>query len=65
MTAPVQMSGKELLKRLRDDGWELDRVHGSHFIMKKGDRTLSVPCHGDKPIPTGLLEKLLKQAGLK
>jgi predicted RNA binding protein YcfA (HicA-like mRNA interferase family) len=59
------MSGKQLLKRLRDDGWELDRVSGSHYIMKKGDKTLSVPYHGDKPIPTGLLEKLLKQAGLK
>ena len=61
----MQMSGKQLLKRLREDGWELDRINGSHHIMKKGDQTLSVPVHGDKPIPTGLLEKLLKQAGLK
>lgn len=61
----MQMSGKQLLKRLRNDGWELDRVNGSHYIMKKGDQTLSVPYHGDKPVPIGLLEKLLKQAGLK
>ena len=61
----MQMSGKQLLKRLREDGWELDRINGSHHIMKKGDQTLAVPVHGDKPIPTGLLEKLLKQAGLK
>lgn len=33
--------------------------------MINGDKTLSVPVHGNKDIPQGLLNKLLKQAGLK
>ena len=59
------MTGKELLRRLRENGWKLDRIHGSHHIMVKGHQTLSVPVHGKKDLPTGLLRKLLKEAGLQ
>ena len=61
----MTLTGKQLLKLLEDDGWKLDRIAGSHHIMTKGDQKLSVPVHSGKPIPTGLLNKLLKQAGLK
>ncbi len=59
------LTGKQLVKWLLDEGWTVDRVSGSHYIMVKGDKTLSVPVHGNKALPTGLLNKLLKQAGLK
>ena len=59
------MTGKELLKQLQKDGWKLDRINGSHHIMTKGIQTLSVPVHGSRDIPTGLLSKLLKEAKLK
>jgi predicted RNA binding protein YcfA (HicA-like mRNA interferase family) len=59
------MNGKELLKKLKKSGWELDRISGSHHIMKKDDKTLSVPVHGSRDIPKGTLNKLLKEAGLK
>ena len=59
------MSGKELLKMLKKDGWALDRVKGSHHIMVKGKLTVVVPVHGNSDIPKGTLNAILKQSGLK
>jgi predicted RNA binding protein YcfA (HicA-like mRNA interferase family) len=61
----IYMTGKELLKRLKKAGWELDRISGSHHIMRKGGISISVPVHGSSDIKIGLLESLLKKAGLK
>ncbi len=61
----VSMTGKELLKLLERDGWSLDRISGSHHIMIKGSKTLSVPVHGNKALGKGLLNKLMKVGGLK
>lgn len=58
------MRGKELVKLLRENGWELDRIRGSHHIMAKGGKSLSVPVH-NTDLKTGTLNKLLKDAGLK
>jgi predicted RNA binding protein YcfA (HicA-like mRNA interferase family) len=59
------MTGKELLKLLDKNGWTLDRISGSHHIMIKGSKTLSVPVHGGKDLGKGLLSKLLKEGGIK
>jgi predicted RNA binding protein YcfA (HicA-like mRNA interferase family) len=59
------MTGKELLKLLEKDGWSLDRISGSHHIMIKGSKTLSVPVHSNKELGKGLLNKLMKAGGLK
>ena len=59
------MTGKELIKKLKDNGWKLNRVQGSHHIMIKGSKTLSVPVHGNKDLGKGLLHKLMKQGDLK
>lgn len=59
------LTGKELVKLLMENGWTVDRISGSHYIMVKGDKTISVPVHGNKDLPQGLLNKLLKQAGLR
>lgn len=61
----MTLTGKQFLKLLEDDGWVLDRIAGSHHIMTKGDKKISIPVHSGKALPTGLLNKLLKQAGLK
>ena len=50
---------------MHKNGWELDRIQGSHHILIRGSKTLSVPVHGKKDLPKGLLNKLLKEAGLK
>jgi predicted RNA binding protein YcfA (HicA-like mRNA interferase family) len=59
------MSGKQLIKLLKGKGWILDRIEGSHHIMVKGDKTLSVPVHKNKDLGKGLLHTLMKQGGLK
>jgi predicted RNA binding protein YcfA (HicA-like mRNA interferase family) len=59
------MTGKELIKLLKENGWQLDRVEGSHYILIKSNRTLSVPVHGKKDLGKGLLHALMKQGGLK
>jgi predicted RNA binding protein YcfA (HicA-like mRNA interferase family) len=59
------MSGKQLIKLLKEKGWRLDRIEGSHHIMVKGSRTLSVPVHGGRDLGKGLLNALMKQGGLK
>lgn len=61
----MTMSGKQLVKRLLEEGWEVDRISGSHHIMVNGDKTVSVPVHDNKDLNPKLLNKLLKQAGLK
>jgi predicted RNA binding protein YcfA (HicA-like mRNA interferase family) len=59
------MNGKDLSTILRDNGWTLDRVKGSHHIfIKTGKRSIPVPIHGSKDLPKGLIRAILKQAGI-
>jgi len=60
------LSGKELAKLLEKSGWSLLRVKGSHHIYGKSGSIvrLSVPIHGNEPLKKGLLNHLLKLAGL-
>ena len=59
------MTGTELVKLLKRNGWTLDRIKGSHHIMIKGSMTLSVPVHGSRDLPAGLFNRLMKDGGLK
>ena len=59
------MTGKQLLKLLKSKKWELDRINGSHHILKKGNKTVIVPVHGNKDIKKGTLSAILKEAGEK
>jgi len=59
------VTGRELFKLLRKHGWQPDRITGSHHIMKKQEKTLTVPVHGNRDIPKGTLNRILKAAGLK
>ena len=60
------MNSAELIRRLERAGWVLRGAKGSHHIYTHPDRGghLSIP-HPKKDLGTGLLRKLLKQAGLK
>jgi predicted RNA binding protein YcfA (HicA-like mRNA interferase family) len=60
------ISGKEFIKILERKGWQLKRVNGSHHIyMKPGSIIrLSVPVHGNTSLKIGLLNSLIKAAGL-
>jgi predicted RNA binding protein YcfA (HicA-like mRNA interferase family) len=60
------MKSAELIKLLRRNGWVLRGVKGSHHVFSHPARGghISVP-HPKKDLGTGLVEKLLKHAGLK
>lgn len=60
------VSGKVLAQVLERHGWRLLRVRGSHHIYGKSGSIvrLSVPIHGNAPLKIGLLNHLLKMAGL-
>jgi len=60
------MSSEEVIRRLKQAGWTLRGVKGSHYIFVHPERPghISVP-HPRKDLGKGLVNKLLKQAGLK
>lgn len=58
------MKGKELIKLLKKDDWELVRINGSHHVMKKDGKTEIIPVH-NKDIPIGLANAIMKRTGLK
>lgn len=60
------MKPKELIKILKAEGWYIDRIQGSHYILKhpnKPGRPV-IPYH-NKDLKPGILDSILKQTGLK
>ena len=58
------MTGKELVKKLKKAGWHEERIQGSHHVMKKGNQTEIIPCHGNKDLPVGLINAIIKRRGI-
>lgn len=58
------MRDKDLIALLKREGWELVRINGSHHVLQKDGKTEVIPVHG-KDVPTGLLNAILKETGLK
>ena len=61
----MDMNGKDLIKLLKSNGWIEMRIEGSHHIMRKEEKQISIPVHGNKSIKKGLLNAIMKEAGLK
>ena len=59
------MNAKELIKQAQNIGWEIKTQRGSHIKLIRDNSTVIIPYHGSKDIPTGTLNKILKQLGLK
>lgn len=60
-------STRELLKKLRDDGWELVDQEGSHMQFKHPVKPgkVTVTFHGsNKDVHPKVVKSILKQAGL-
>jgi predicted RNA binding protein YcfA (HicA-like mRNA interferase family) len=59
------MNSKVLIKKIKEDGWFLVNVVGSHqqfkHPTKKGKVTIP---HPKKDLPIGTVHSILKQAGL-
>jgi predicted RNA binding protein YcfA (HicA-like mRNA interferase family) len=56
------ISGEELIKALRKDGFQVARRRGSHISLQKGGHRTVVPLHDE--LSRGTLLGILKQCGL-
>jgi predicted RNA binding protein YcfA (HicA-like mRNA interferase family) len=63
------MKYRDLFEKLKADGWQLDRIKGSHLQLrhasKPGTVTLSAGGKLGRDVPAGTLNSVLKQAGIK
>jgi predicted RNA binding protein YcfA (HicA-like mRNA interferase family) len=60
------MNSAELIRKFEAAGWELRNVKGSHHIYVDPATGAHVSIsHPKKDLGTGLVRKILKQAGLK
>ena len=63
------MKYRDLIKKLEEGGWFLERVTGSHMQFRHAAKpgTVTVPAGGKlaREVPPGTLNSVLKQAGLK
>lgn len=60
------MKSGALMKLIKEEGWQLVRIRGSHHHYKHPSRSglVTVP-HPKKDIPIVTVKSILKQAGIK
>ena len=58
----MERNRKKIIKRLKEDGFELIGIKGSHHKFRKGVLTVIVP-HPKKDLPIGTAREIAKQAG--
>lgn len=61
----TSMNGKQVIKKLQEEGWKILRINGSHYRLVKKERHTVVPVHGNKDIPKGLVGAIGRQTGVK
>jgi predicted RNA binding protein YcfA (HicA-like mRNA interferase family) len=54
---------KRVIKALERNGFYIHRTTGSHYIMKKNGRRVTVPYHS-RDLKPGTLASIIEQAGL-
>jgi predicted RNA binding protein YcfA (HicA-like mRNA interferase family) len=56
------MKSAELIRIAKKNGWKLTNHDGtSHMEFEKNGKTIIIPFHGGKEVPTGLCHSLLKK----
>lgn len=56
------IKGRELVKFLESLGFRIIRTKGSHVRLRLEDgRVTTVPVHGNKSIPKGLMRKVIRE----
>jgi predicted RNA binding protein YcfA (HicA-like mRNA interferase family) len=59
------VSGKDVVKKLQEEGWIIKRQKGSHVHMTNGTLNTTVPVHGNKDLPKGTVKAIERQTGVK
>jgi predicted RNA binding protein YcfA (HicA-like mRNA interferase family) len=58
------LSGREVVKVFASFGWEVSRQSGSHIIMTKSGRTITLSIPDHKEVAKGTLRSLIRAANL-
>lgn len=58
----MERDSKKIVSRLKDEGFELVAIKGSHHKFRKGSVTVIVP-HPKKDLPLGTARSIAKMAG--
>jgi predicted RNA binding protein YcfA (HicA-like mRNA interferase family) len=62
MSKFLLIKGREFIKFLESIGYKVIRTKGSHVRLKSEDgKVTTVPVHGNKDIPKGLLSKIIRE----
>ena len=59
------MNGKAIISKLKENGFSILRVSGSHHILSNGKVKVTVPVHGATDVKLGTLKSIEKQSGVK
>jgi predicted RNA binding protein YcfA (HicA-like mRNA interferase family) len=59
------VNGKQVIKILKEHGWQVLRIEGSHHRMGNGPKRTTVPVHGNRDLGEGLISAIEKQTGVK
>lgn len=59
---PTEQEVRQVMKRLRKEGWEIESGKGSHVVARKGGRMVTVPT-AKREIPIGTYRNIAKGAG--
>lgn len=61
------VSGKAVVRALERAGFRLERVTGSHHVLRRPDvpgTKVIIPVHGSHDLPPGTLRGIIAQSGL-
>ncbi len=61
----VCMNGKQVIKKLEEEGLKILRSQGSHYRLGKAQLRTTVPVHGNKDLGKGLISAIEHQTGVK
>lgn len=59
---PKEQEVREILRRIKKEGWAAESGKGSHVVFRKGGVTLSVPT-SKKEVPLGTYRDIARLAG--
>ena len=62
MSKQFTLSGKELIKVLQKNSFDVMRINGLHPRLKHADgRVTTLPVHANDDLPRGLLRKIIRE----
>lgn len=66
MSSLPAVSGRDVIRALGKAGFGVDRISGSHHVLKREGHpfVITVPVHGNRSLGRGLLLALIRDSGL-